>query len=124
MRISDSVWYSTRKNDYNSEIGTYSFPQEIKTRANYLTVSSNGNGYLEILKYGEKASKYYTIVANANYFKDTFNHGDLFWIGIEPDMDIESEYGNGASANAVVKSVAMGNLYINLELEENDNRIK
>ena len=38
------------------------------------------------------------------FFSNVFNVGDILWVdGLEPNTAIETQYGNGASGNAIVK---------------------
>lgn len=126
MRIGDSVWYAKRIENPNAEIPKYEKPIEIVTRTNYLTIMpASSRGGLEVLKFGEAIFNTWTGIANARYFNGEFKEGDLFWVdGHKPIEAIESKYGNGASANAVIKSALPVNLTINLILSENQERIK
>ena len=125
MRIGDSVWHSKRIKKYDAETPEFEKPIEIITRANYLTcVPAVARGYVQVLQYGETISKYWTIIANARTFDKQFKEGDLMWVdGEKPIEHIEQEYGYGASANAIVKSVAKSNHSITILIEYNQNRV-
>lgn len=125
MRIGKSVWHAKRTSERNAKIAKYSQPCEIVTRPNYLTVTQATNrGYLEVLKYGENAQNTWTMIANGSFFEDYFNAGDVMWVdGARPNSTIEERYGYGASANAVIKNVAEGNLSISITLERNQNQV-
>lgn len=125
MRIGESIWHSSRKHIENAEIAEYESPVEIVTRANYLTcVPAVTRGYVQVLQYGETVNKYWTIIASARYFNGKFKQGDLMWVdGEKPIESIEQEYGYGASANAVVKSVLPVNHSITIVVEYNQNRV-
>ena len=50
--------------------------------------------------------------------------GDLFWLeGKKPIPELEAEYGNGATATAVVKSVSYVNLTIAITLTRNKDKV-
>lgn len=125
MTIGKSIWHSKRKSIDNAEIAEYEAPFEIVTRANYLTcMPATARGYMEIMQYGERISNYWTIVANARYFSGKIKEGDLMWVdGEKPIEEVEEMYGVGASANAIVKSVAEVNYTISITLERNQNRV-
>ena len=126
MRIGKSVWHSKRKDIENAEIAEFEKPVEYVTRANYLTcMPMTARGGIQMLQYGETAVNYWTIIANARYFDGVFKEGDKMWVdGHKPIESIEEEYGYGASANAIVKSVLPVNVSIHIMLEENQNRVK
>ncbi len=126
MRIGKSVWHASRLNDFNAEIAEYDTPKEIVTRFNYLTVmpaSSRGN--LEVLKHGETLYDTWTAIANSRYFEGTFKEGDLMWVdGHSPVAYLENQYGNGATANAVIKSALEVNHTIGIVLHRNQEQVK
>ena len=124
MRIGQSIWHSKRIEADNAEIDEFEKPVEIKTRANYLTcMSMSSRGGMQVLQYGENVTRYWSIVANARYFNGKIKEGDLMWVdGERPIKEVEETYGYGTSANAIVKSVDMGNNTINIVLETNENR--
>jgi hypothetical protein len=124
MRVGDSVWHAKRENIANATKATYETPNEIRTRLNYFTVMC-ASGYIQVMKYGEDIDNTWTVVANAREFGGKIKEGDLFWVdGEKPNEAIERKYGNGASANAVVKSVRLGNRSIEITLTRNKNRQK
>ena len=125
MKFGKSVWHSSRTNDFNAEIAQYNKPTQITTRPNYFTVMQAATrGFLEIVKYGETAQNYWTIIANVNAFDGKIKAGDVMWVdGESPIESIEKMYGNGASANAIVKNVAEVNHTISITLERNQNQI-
>ena len=120
MRVGSSVWYCQRINNDNAET-EYDSPIEIRTRFNYFTViPATSRGYMEVMKYGEDIDSTWTAIANSRCFEGKINVGDLFWLdGEKPITEIEEEYGNGATATAVVKSVAYINLFIAITLTRN-----
>ena len=124
MRVGEIIWHSSRKEIPNAEIAEFEAPYEIRTRFNYLTVMpATARGYLQIMQYGERIDNYWTIIANARYFSGKIKEGDLMWVdGEKPIEQVEEEYGIGASANAIVKSVAKVNHSISITLERNQNR--
>lgn len=130
MRVGDKVWYANRINEPNAEISEYSQPNEIVTRFNYFTVmQAVTRGYFEVLKYGETAENTWTVIANAKYFDGKIKKGDVMWVDGESPFDeknaeLEAEYGNGCTANAVVKNVAPVNYTIAITLERNQNQVK
>ena len=125
MRIGESIWHSSRKHIENAEVAEYEKPVEIVTRANYLTcMPKTSMGDIVIRQQGETIYNYWTIIANARYFNGKFKQGDLMWVdGEKPIEHIEQEYGYGASANAVVKSVLPVNQSIHIMLEQNQKRV-
>lgn len=130
MKVGKSVWYANRINEPNAEISYFDKPVEIKTRWNYFTVmQAITRGYFEVKKYGETAENVWTVIANAKYFDGKINKGDVMWVDgespfSEKNADLEAEYGNGCTANAVVKNVAEVNYTISITLERNQNQIK
>lgn len=126
MRVGESVWHSARINEANSEIAEFSEPAEIRTRFNYFTVmSATSRGFMEVMKYGEDIDSTWTAIANDRAFHGKIKVGDLFWLdGEKPIPELEAEYGNGATATAVVKSVAYVNLTIAITLTRNKEQVK
>ena len=125
MRVGEKIYHAKRISDDNAEINEYAKPTEITTKFNHLTcVSSVTRGYIEVLQYGERVTDYWTIVAKTSHFKGKFAKGDVMWVdGEKPIENIEEMYGYGASANAVIKSIGYGNLYMTISLEVNQNRV-
>ena len=125
MRVGEKVWYATRLDIKNAEIATFDNPQEIITRFNYFTVMPAVNrGFLEILKYGEDLDSTWTAIANAMAFQGKIKVGDLFWLdGEKPIPALETEYGNGATATAVVKNVSYVNNTISITLTRNKDKV-
>lgn len=126
MRVGQSVWIARRISSANAEIAEYETPIEYRTQFNYLTVMpAVSRGYLEILKYGEKVENVWTVVANSSVFGGVFRAGDLMWVdGEKPIESVEEMYGNGASATAVIKSVAEVNKTVSITLYRNQNQVK
>lgn len=82
-------------------------------------------GDIVIMQQGETIYKYWTIIANARYFEGKIKQGDLMWVDGEKPIDsVEQEYGYGASANAIVKSVLPVNHSIHISLEQNQKRVE
>ena len=126
MRVGEIVWHSARINEANAEISEYENPTQIRTRFNYFTVMpATSRGYMEVMKYGEDIDSTWTAIANDRAFHGKIKEGDLFWLdGETPNADLEAEYGNGATATAVVKSVAYVNLTIAITLTRNKDQVK
>ena len=125
MRFGKVVWHSKRINDFNAEIAEYEQPTKIVTRPNFFTVmQASTRGFTEVMKYGETAINHWTVIANSSAFYGKIKVGDVMWVeGESPIENIEKMYGNGASANAVVKNVAEVNHTISITLERNQNQV-
>ncbi len=126
MRFGKSIWYANRINDFNAEMAEYETPIEVITRPNYFTVmQSTTRGYLEVEKYGEMAENTWTVIANAMAFDGKIKKGAVMWVDGETPIgnQLEEMYGNGATANAVVKNVAEVNHTIAITLERNQEQI-
>ena len=149
MRVGERIWHSARITKDNAEIAEYSKPTEIRTRFNYFTVMpASSLGYMEVMKYGEDVDSTWIAIANANYFRDLYGFelnqsilsggdvlslekvqkfvkvGDLFWLdGERPMAKLESEYGIGSTATAVVKSVSFVNHSISIILTRNKDKV-
>lgn len=126
MRVGQSIWHSARISGKNAEISEFAEPTEIKTRFNYFTVMpATSRGYLEVMKYGEDIDSTWTAIANDRAFHGKIKEGDLFWIdGEKPIPELETEYGNGATATAVVKSVSYVKNSISITLTRNKDQVK
>lgn len=126
MRVGQTIWHSSRINEANAEISEYEKPTEIRTRFNYFTVMpATSRGFMEVMKYGEDVDSTWTAIANDRAFHGKIKEGDLFWLdGEKPIPELEAEYGNGATATAVVKSVAYVNLTIAITLTRNKEQVK
>ena len=125
MRVGQSVWLARRKDIPNAEIPEYEKPIEIKTAFNYFTVMpATSRGFMEVMKYGEDVDSTWTAIANDRAFHGKIKVGDLFWLeGKKPIPELEAEYGNGATATAVVKSVSYVNLTIASTLTRNKDKV-
>ena len=125
MRVGQSIWYSKRINKPNEDIAEYSAPIEIKTRFNYFTVMpATSRGFMEVMKYGEDIENTWVAIANANYFDGAIKEGVLFWVdGEKPLTNVEEMYGNGSSANAIVKSCVPVNNTISITLTRNKEQL-
>lgn len=125
MEIGGLIYHSKRTSEHNATIPSFSAPTQYRTRFNYITVASAAyKGYIEIMRYGETINDTWVLQCNTLFFRNVFSEGDLLWVdGETPDDSIEAEYGNGASANAVVDNVAYGNRYIQITLKTNKNRV-
>lgn len=125
MRVGESVWHSARINESNAEIADFAEPTKIRTQFNYFTViPATSRGFMEVMKYGEDIDSTWTAIANDRAFHGKINVGDLFWLdGEKPIPELEAEYGNGATATAVVKSVAYVNLSIAITLTRNKDKV-
>ena len=124
MIVGDFVWHSRRKEIPNATKATFDAPTKITTKYNYFTVMA-ARGYIQVMRYGEDLDNTWIAIANAKYFNGKIKEGDLLWIdGASPIEEIENKYGNGASANATVKSVAIGNHSMEITLQRNKNQKK
>lgn len=125
MRVGESVWHCARINENNAEIAEFAEPTEIKTRFAYFTVMpATSRGFMEVMKYGEDIDSTWTAIANDRAFHGKIKEGDLFWLdGEKPIPELEAEYGNGATATAVVKSVSYVNLTIAITLTRNKDKV-
>lgn len=126
MRVGEIIWHSARINADNAEIADFAEPTEIRTRFNYFTVMpATSRGFMEVMKYGEDIDSTWTAIANDRAFHGKIKEGDLFWLDGETPIDeLEAEYGNGATATAVVKSVAYVNMSISITLTRNKEQVK
>ncbi len=130
MKVGKKVWYANRISEPNAIIAKFDKPVEIVTSWNYFTImSAVSRGYLEVMKYGEKSSDTWTVIANGAYFAGKIKKGDVMWVDDESPLteynaDLEATYGNGYTANAVVKNVAEVNYTIEITLERNQNQGK
>ena len=126
MKLGGVIWHSSRINEENAEVSEFAKPQAIRTRANYFSVMpATSRGFLEVMQYGEDLDSTWTAIANDRLFHGKVKEGDLFWLdGETPNADLEAEYGNGATATAVVKSVAYVNHTISITLTRNKEQVK
>lgn len=124
MKMMTKIWHSKRVSKKNAQTPIYKLPTDYILRANFLTVMpANSRGYAEVLKYGETLDDTWTMVANNTFFSNVFNVGDILWVdGLEPNTAIETQYGNGASGNAIVKNVSYDNFCIRITLVRNQNQ--
>lgn len=126
MRVGESIWHSARINVKNAEVSEYEKPTEIRTQFNYFTVMpATSRGFAEVMKYGEDIDSTWTAIANDRAFHGKIKVGDLFWLdGEKPIAELEAEYGNGATATAVVKNVAYVNHTISITLTRNKDKVE
>lgn len=126
MKIGKRVWHSRRLNDKNAEVAEFDTPVCYVTRPNHLTVMpAISRGFMELMKYGEDLENTWTVIALGRDFDGVFHEGDVMWVDDESPIEaVETEYGNGASANAVVKNVAEVNYTISVTLTRNKEQIK
>ena len=150
MKVGERIWFAKRITEKNAEISNYEAPQPIITRFNYFTVMpATSRGFSEVMRYGEDAENTWTAIANAKAFGskrgfiiglsrlgssdilsdvdviEKIKVGDLFWLdGERPVSCIENEYGNGASATAVVKSVDYVNYTMHITLTRNKDKVE
>lgn len=124
MEFGQKVWYSNRKPIPNAKITKYEAPIEIVTKPNYFSVMrASTRGYLVVMQYGETADRTWTATANRRFFEGKIKAGDLMWVdGEKPIKEYEEKFGNGTTANAVVKDVSIVNHTISIVLEVNQNR--
>jgi hypothetical protein len=126
MKLGGVIWHSSRINEENAEVAEFAKPEAIRTRANYFSVMpATSRGFLEVMQYGEDLDSTWTAIANDRVFHGNVKEGDLFWLdGETPNADLEVEYGNGATATAVVKNVAYVNHTISITLTRNKEQVK
>jgi hypothetical protein len=126
MRFGGTVYHAKRVYDENATIATFETPKPYVVRANYLSVMpASSRGYMAIMSYGEDLENTWTVIANGRAFSGVFKEGDLMWVdGESPIVDVEQEYGNGASANAIVRSVVEVNNSISITLTRNKEQVK
>lgn len=126
MIFGGTVYHSKRVYDENATIQTYEEPKSYVTRPNYLSVMpAASRGFMEVMRYGEDLENTWTVIAKRVAFSRVFKEGDLMWVdGEEPIEAIESEYGYGSSANAVVRGVSEVNNTISITLTRNKEQIK
>ena len=125
MRFGASVYHASRVYEANATIPTFESPKAYITRPNHLSVMpAASRGYLALMQYGEDIDNTWTVIANASVFGGIFKEGDLMWVdGAQPNPSVEAEYGNGASANAIVRSVSEVNRTISLVLTKNKEQV-
>lgn len=125
MKLGERIWHSKRISGANSQVAKFSKPTEIINKLGYFSCMPNSSGGLTLIQSGEMLSNYWTIIANAKYFSGKINVGDVFWVdGDEPIEEIETKYGNGSSATAVVEAVNPVNLGIRITLKRNQKQKK
>lgn len=128
MKVGKSVWYANRIDEFNAETDKYEEPVEVKTAWNFFTVMpAVSRGYLETMKYGERLEDTWTVIANGRWFEDKIHEGDVMWVDgespfSEKNAPLEEKWGNGITANAVVKNVAEVNYTIAITLERNQKQ--
>ena len=125
MRFGASVYHASRVYEANATIPTFESPKAYITRPNHLSVMpATSRGYLALMQYGEDIDNTWTVIANLNAFDGVFKEGDLMWVdGASPEPSIEQEYGNGSSANAIIRSVSEVNRTISLVLTKNKEQV-
>lgn len=126
MRFGKLVYHSKRIDDKNARMPSYEPPTAYVSRANYLSVmSAVSRSFMEVMKYGEDLTNTWTVIANSRAFDGVFKEGDLMWVdGESPIKEIEDEYGNGSSANAIVRAVVEVNETISITLTRNKEQVK
>lgn len=126
MRVGEIIWHSSRIDEDNAVISKFAEPSQIRTGFNYFTVMpATSRGFMEVMKYGEDVDRTWTAIAIDRHFHGKIKEGDLFWLdGDKPIPELEAEYGNGATATAVVKSVAYVNISIQITLTRNKEQVK
>lgn len=107
-----SIYIATQKeidtNEYGVDEVTYNRP--IKYRFNYQPTT----GQSEIMTYGDRVTKMYSMYINRRLYDGKFHEGDLAYIeGITP----EGENYNGEKANYRISSVRPQNLVIAIYME-------
>ena len=125
MRVGDTVYHASRIEEANAEVATFERPKPIRTAFNYFTVMpASSRGFMEVMRYGEDVDSTWTAIAKGAVFDGKIKVGDLFWLdGEKPDPELETKYGNGATATAVVKSVSYVNLTIAITLTRNKDKV-
>jgi hypothetical protein len=125
MKFGSSIWHCKRINDLNDDNPEYGVPSQIILRPNYLScVPATSKGYMAVMMYGEKLTDTWMMIASPSFNGD-IQVGDLFWLdGSSPVEDIENMYGNGSSANAIVRDISEVNFTTSITLERNQNIVK
>ena len=115
MKLGEKIYLCKHEVDENGFV-SYSKPIEFVLKFMYLTVMpASGNFLTE--EYGQDISAKWNIVANEQYFSDTFAEGDILYLdGNKPDEKDE----NGSGANAVITSVRPQNRVIRIIAEKRD----
>lgn len=117
MKNNQSIWHCSFLGENDEGIQTYSAPKEYKLKYNYLSVNPT-TGNFAVLQYGERVTKFWTMIAKRRIFEDVFKEGDLLYIeGCEPNTASEN-YVNGDGANARIQSVLPYHLSISINLEK------
>lgn len=126
MRFGVTVYHAKRVYDENATIATYEAPTKYVTRPNYLSVMpATSRGFMEVMRYGEDLENTWTVIANGRAFTGVFKEGDLMWVdGESPIAEVEQEYGNGASATAIIRGVSEVNNTIGITLTRNKEQTK
>jgi hypothetical protein len=126
MRFGQKVYHSKRIFEENAELSTYDSPTSYITNPNYLSVMpAVSRGFMEVMRYGEDLESTWTVIANRRAFDGVFKEGDCMWVdGETPLEDVENEYGNGSSANAIVRSVSEVNNTISITITRNKDQVK
>ena len=126
MKIGTTVWFAKRIVEENAVIERFTKPEKLVVRPNYFTVMpASTRGLAEVMKHGETLYNTWTAIANMNYFEGKFAVGDVFYLdGESPNANLEEKYGNGCTANAVVKNVSYGQTVIHITLTRNQNQVK
>lgn len=126
MRFGGTVYHAKRVYDENANLPTYEKPKSYVTRPNYLSVMpATSRGFMEVMKYGEDLENTWTVIANGRAFSGVFKEGDLMWVdGEAPIKSVEQEYGEGSSANAIIRSVSEVNNTISITLTRNKQQEK
>lgn len=126
MRFGGAVYHARRVKGENEIVPTYESPTKYYTRANYLSIMpASSGGYMEMMRYGEDLENTWTAIANARAFAGVFKEGDLMWVDGETPLEmLEIEYGNGCTANAIVRGVSETNNTISITLTRNKEQVK
>ena len=126
MRIGSKIWIARRKEIVNAEIPEYEKPISYTTAFNYLTIMpASSRCGLAVMKFGETLYDTWTGIANARCFEGKIKKGDLLYIdGHKPNLELEKDYGYGATANALVKSAQTVSNSINLVIVTNQAQVK
>lgn len=116
MKIGSYIYHCKRT--VTDDIVEYAEPVKYVLRFQYLTIQpatvalNNMAGYYTTEEYGEHNAMGWNGIANARFFTDTFNPGDLLFLdGCEPSDNTEK------GANAIISSVRNQNKAIFLTIK-------
>ena len=125
MKSGATVYHARRVYDENAEIAMFEQSKPYITRNNYLSIMpATSRGFMEVMKYGEDLDNTWVAIANFMAFDGVFKEGDVMWVdGAKPIEEIEMKYGNGSSANAIIRLVSNVGKTISITLTRNKEQV-